>query len=127
VTDLIQKAKAALVKFSIGQALGGSVDKIKAVVVWLNAAPGRKRGLSAILLGVAAALRGVGKLQVADTVDAINAWSQTYLVPNMEVVGALVGLWGYLHDRKRAKNNDVWVVPKDGYTVDVPVDDGNNR
>lgn len=127
MTDLIQKAKDALAKLALGKVLGGSVDKIRAVVTWLCAEPGRKRGLSAILLGVAAFLRGMGKTHVADTVDVVSVWLATYLAPNMDILGALVGLWGLLHAHERAKTSDVWVVPKYGTVVPVPVDDGNNR
>ena len=76
--------------------LEDNMSQLMKVVTWLNAVPGRKRGVAAVLLGVAAALRTLGHTSLADSVAGANQIAQNYLVPGMDLGGfvmAVVGLW----------------------------------
>jgi hypothetical protein len=73
------------------------MNKLTAFVTWLNAVPGRKRGIGFALVGLAAAFQAAGKAQWAQGVTTANDWIQTQLVPGMDIVGGLIGVWGLIH------------------------------
>jgi hypothetical protein len=86
----------AFARWLRGKLEGKPMERIEKAVEWLNAVPGRKRGLAAILLGASAAVRAFGHTEAAQSIEAINEVAQTYLVPGMDVVGfvfAVVGVW----------------------------------
>ena len=71
--------------------------KLASVITWLNAVPGRKRGVAAALLGLAAALRALGHEHWAGAAETANLWVQTYLVPGADLAGGLMAIVGFLH------------------------------
>ena len=106
----------------------GRLAKVEGVMKafgWLTdpAHPGRKRGIAAGLLLAGFVLRGVGaglksaceQALVAGSacgldpagwaswVDTANAALQTYAVPGAELTGVLMGIWGLVHARQKAK------------------------
>lgn len=78
-----------------------NMEKITAAIAWLNAAPGRKRGVAAILLGISAAVRAFGHTEAAQAVEAFNEAVQMYVVPGMDIAGFLFAVVGILHAKSR--------------------------
>lgn len=80
----------------------GHMKQWQAVKDWLNAEPGRKRGVGAVLLGVAAACDYLGKAQVAEGVRALNV-----AVQSIEATTALSGLamtvWGWFQAHRQGR------------------------
>lgn len=99
------------------------IPMIKNVFAWLldPKAPGRKRGIAAVLFVLAEVLRAadgiiaracakallvgaVCSLHVASYatwVDVVYQGVQQFVVPGAEVVGTLVGIWGLIHAAQR--------------------------
>lgn len=85
----------------IEKKLGGeNVGKIAAAIAWLNAVPGRKRGIAAVLLGSSAALRALGHAGIADSLTALDGVVQTYLIPGADVGGMVMAVWGVFAAKK---------------------------
>lgn len=73
------------------------IDSVLAAVHWLNAEPGRKRGLTIILGFVGQALRKSSNLQgVAPWLDQLVAFINTDMVPLVDLLTeatAVIALW----------------------------------
>lgn len=69
---------------------------ITGAFAWLNAAPGRKRGLAALLLGASAALKYLGHVALADHADhAAQVIEQ--IGPGLDIVGLIMMVIGFGH------------------------------
>lgn len=100
---LFEAIKKALIKRELRKLEEKNVGKIRAVVEWLNAVPGRKRAIAAGLLGVAAILRTYGKTDLAAITEGANDVIQTYVVNGFDLVGFVMAVVG-LVDAKRKGN-----------------------
>lgn len=80
----------------------GHMKQFQAVKDWLNAEPGRKRGIGAALLGVAVVLEQLGHGQAAEGVRAANV-----VVQSIETTTALSGIvmtvWGWLQAHRQGR------------------------
>lgn len=74
----------------------------QAIKDWLNAAPGRKRGIGAGLLGVAVVLEQLGHGQAAEGVRAANV-----IVQSIETTTAISGIamtaWGWFQAHRQGR------------------------
>lgn len=91
-----------LIRKQLTSYLAEALPTLTKAVLWLNAAPGRKRGVAAALLGAAAALRVLGHAEAAEGATTLNTWVQTYLTPGTDIVGSIIALAGLLHAAVRA-------------------------
>lgn len=69
---------------------------ITGAVVWLNAAPGRKRGVAAIFLGVGAAMHHMGWDDWAKHAES-GAQLLQYVEPGVDFVGLIMAILGFGH------------------------------
>ncbi len=93
-------------RIAIKRYLGRNPDmkqKFDAVVTWLNAVPGRKRGIAAALLGIAEVLRVYGHSDYAEITDAINGVIQGYVVPGCDMTGFIFAIVGLVHAKKKGQ------------------------
>lgn len=78
------------------------MKQFQAVKDWLNAEPGRKRGIGAALLAVAAAADYLGKREIAEGARAVNT-----VVQSIETTTALSGLamtlWGWIQAHRQGR------------------------
>jgi hypothetical protein len=65
-------------------------------IEWLNAYPGRKRGVAAILLGFGTSLRVFGLEPDAQAIEGFNTIVQG-VSTSSDIAGVLMGIWGILH------------------------------
>lgn len=74
----------------------------QAIKDWLNASPGRKRGIGAGLLGCAVVLEQLGHGQAAEGVRAANA-----VIQGIETTTAISGLvmtaWGWVQAHRQGR------------------------
>src|ERR1051325_11212100 len=97
---LAQKIEAAFIRFKAP----GLGEKLAAVVAWLNAKPGRKRGVAAAFGAASVILRVYGHTSAADYFTYANDVIQNYVTPGCDLVAitlAFVG-WIHAHQEKRA-------------------------
>lgn len=93
--------KEAIAKRAVVKALEKHMSKVKAVIDWLNAEPGRKRGIAAALLAGAAALRALGHSDLAHGFEQFNDIVQNIVVPGMDLGGFVTAIWGLGHSLAR--------------------------
>jgi hypothetical protein len=74
----------------------------QAIKDWLNAEPGRKRGIGAALLGIAAAADALGHTDVAEGVRAVNVAVQTVQVTTA-LSGVLMAGWGWIQAHRQGR------------------------
>jgi len=72
------------------------MGKLRDVVEWLNAMPGRKRGVAALLLGIGTSLRVLGLEPYAQGIEGFNTLLQG-LTTMSDLAGLVVGAWALLH------------------------------
>lgn len=77
------------------------MQKIQLWIEWLNAVPGRKRGIAAALLALSAILRVYGQAELAGTAEAANEVIQTYIVPGADVLGVILALVALVNAKKK--------------------------
>lgn len=102
-----------------------NMGRIKAVLAWFTAEPGRKRIVGMLLLATAQTLKGIDVAQrtLCEAavlgarvcaihpqdwvvyVGALNTFIQTYLVPGADTAGLLLAGWGVAHAIARAKDD----------------------
>jgi L-lactate permease len=93
--------KRVATRLIVGAFVREHMDKIKAAVVWLNAEPGRKRGIGCVLFMIAAGLRYLNHLEAAQAFETIEHIVQQITV-DTEVTALLISLIGLLHAKKRS-------------------------
>lgn len=69
---------------------------------WLNAEPGRKRGIGAVLLGLGAALNSLGHPQAAQGAELANEIIQG-LSATSSISGVVMAGWGWLQAHKQGR------------------------
>ena len=82
--------------FVLGRLLKPLVKPFLAGVEWLNAYPGRKKGVAAILLGFGTSLRVLGLEPDAQALEGFNNIVQG-LSTSSDMAGVLMAVWGFVH------------------------------
>jgi len=81
---------------ALGLVIKPVLKPILAGIKWLNALPGRKRGLAAILLGFGTSLRVLGLDHEGQAVEGFNTILQG-LSTSSDIAGAGMGFWALIH------------------------------
>ena len=76
--------------------------KWQAIKDWLNAEPGRKRGIGAVLLGVAAAADALGKAEIGEGARFLNQVVQV-IEPATAISGLVMTAWGWIQARRERR------------------------
>lgn len=74
----------------------------QAVKDWLNAEPGRKRGIAALLLGAATAADALGKVELAEGARAVNGIIQS-IETTTAISGLVLAAWGWIQAHRQGR------------------------
>lgn len=78
------------------------MKQFQAVKDWLNAEPGRKRGIAAALLGLAAAADALGKVEIAEGARAVNGIVQS-IETTTAISGLILAAWGWIQAHRQGR------------------------